>query len=31
VGWHGTLDDAPGLYRQFDRRDDGVVKAVIHP
>jgi glutathione-independent formaldehyde dehydrogenase len=31
VTHHGTLDDAPELYRQFDRRDDGVVKAVLHP
>jgi glutathione-independent formaldehyde dehydrogenase len=31
VTHHGTLDDAPELYRQFDRRDNGVVKAVVHP
>jgi glutathione-independent formaldehyde dehydrogenase len=31
VTHHGTLDDAPELYRQFDRRDHGVIKAVIHP
>jgi glutathione-independent formaldehyde dehydrogenase len=31
VAHHGTLDDAPELYRQFDRRDHGVVKAVVRP
>jgi glutathione-independent formaldehyde dehydrogenase len=31
VTHHGTLDDAPELYRQFDRRDNGIVKAVVHP
>jgi glutathione-independent formaldehyde dehydrogenase len=28
---HGTLDDAPVLYKSFDRRADGVVKAILHP
>jgi glutathione-independent formaldehyde dehydrogenase len=31
VTHHGTLEDAPELYRQFDQRDNGVIKAVIHP
>ena len=31
VTHHGTLDDAPDLYRRFDRREDGIVKAVLHP
>jgi glutathione-independent formaldehyde dehydrogenase len=31
VTHHGTLDDAPELYRAFDRRANGVVKAVVHP
>jgi glutathione-independent formaldehyde dehydrogenase len=31
VSHHGTLEDAPELYRLFDRREDGVVKAVVHP
>jgi glutathione-independent formaldehyde dehydrogenase len=31
VTHHATLDDAPELYRQFDRRDNGVIKAVLHP
>jgi glutathione-independent formaldehyde dehydrogenase len=31
VTHHGRLDDAPDLYRRFDRREDGVVKAVLHP
>jgi glutathione-independent formaldehyde dehydrogenase len=31
VTHHGVLDDAPALYRQFDRRENGVVKAVLHP
>jgi threonine dehydrogenase-like Zn-dependent dehydrogenase len=30
VTHRGALDDAPGLYRRFDRREDGVVKAVLH-
>jgi hypothetical protein len=28
---HGTFDDAPALYGQSDRRDDGVAKAAIRP
>jgi glutathione-independent formaldehyde dehydrogenase len=31
VTHHGTLDDAPELYQQFDKREDGVIKAVLHP
>jgi glutathione-independent formaldehyde dehydrogenase len=31
VTHHGTLADAPDLYRRFDRREDGVIKAVLHP
>ncbi|WP_433119552.1 alcohol dehydrogenase catalytic domain-containing protein [Micromonospora sp. CA-246542] len=31
VTHHGVLDDAPGLYRSFDRREDGVIKAVLRP
>ncbi|MGQ5259795.1 alcohol dehydrogenase catalytic domain-containing protein [Micromonospora sp. ZYX-F-536] len=31
VTHHGGLDDAPGLYRSFDRREHGVIKAVLHP
>jgi glutathione-independent formaldehyde dehydrogenase len=31
VSHHGDLEDAPELYRRFDRREDGVVKAVLHP
>jgi glutathione-independent formaldehyde dehydrogenase len=31
VTHHGGLDDAPGLYRSFDARADGVIKAVLHP
>jgi glutathione-independent formaldehyde dehydrogenase len=31
VTHHGGLDDAPGLYRAFDRRADGVIKAVLRP
>jgi glutathione-independent formaldehyde dehydrogenase len=31
VTHHGSLDDAPELYRHFDRRDHGIVKAVVHP
>jgi glutathione-independent formaldehyde dehydrogenase len=30
VTHHGDLEDAPELYRSFDRREDGVVKAVLH-
>jgi glutathione-independent formaldehyde dehydrogenase len=31
VTHHGRLDDAPGLYQRFDRRTDGVIKAVLRP
>ncbi|WFE49320.1 glutathione-independent formaldehyde dehydrogenase [Micromonospora sp. WMMD1155] len=31
VTHHGTLADAPELYRRFDRREDGVIKAVLRP
>jgi glutathione-independent formaldehyde dehydrogenase len=31
VTHHGSLDDAPALYGSFDRRSDGVVKAVLNP
>jgi glutathione-independent formaldehyde dehydrogenase len=31
VTHHGGLDDAPRLYEAFDRRADGVVKAVLRP
>jgi glutathione-independent formaldehyde dehydrogenase len=31
VTHHGTLDDAPELYRQFDQRANGLIKAVLHP
>ncbi|MGW4460335.1 alcohol dehydrogenase, partial [Streptomyces albidoflavus] len=31
VTHHGTLDDAPGFYATFDRREDGMVKAVLRP
>ncbi|MDX6335615.1 MAG: glutathione-independent formaldehyde dehydrogenase, partial [Streptosporangiaceae bacterium] len=31
VTHHGGLDDAPSLYQAFDRRADGVIKAVLHP
>ncbi len=31
VTHHGALDDAAELYRQFDRRENGVIKAVLHP
>jgi glutathione-independent formaldehyde dehydrogenase len=31
VTHHGTLDDAPGCYDRFDRRADGVIKAVLRP
>ncbi|MGV9212306.1 glutathione-independent formaldehyde dehydrogenase [Micromonospora sp. RB23] len=31
VTHHGALDDAPDLYRRFDRREDGVIKAVLRP
>jgi glutathione-independent formaldehyde dehydrogenase len=28
---HGTLDDAPHLFDSFDRRTDGVIKAILRP
>ena len=31
VTHHGRLDDAPDLYREFDRRETGIIKAVLHP
>lgn len=31
VTHHGSLTDAPELYHRFDRRQDGVIKAVLHP
>jgi glutathione-independent formaldehyde dehydrogenase len=31
VTHHGGLADAPGFYREFDRRAGGVIKAVLHP
>jgi hypothetical protein len=31
VTHHGTLNDDPGFYDSFDRRADGVVKAVLYP
>jgi glutathione-independent formaldehyde dehydrogenase len=31
VTHHGTLDDAPRLFRAFDDRADGVIKAVLRP
>ncbi|MCW2829263.1 MAG: alcohol dehydrogenase GroES protein [Marmoricola sp.] len=31
VTHHGRLEDVPRLYRQLDRRDNGVVKAVVCP
>lgn len=31
VTHHGPLTDAPALYEAFDRREHGVVKAVLHP
>jgi glutathione-independent formaldehyde dehydrogenase len=31
VTHHGGLDDAPKLYEAFDRRADGVIKAVLRP
>ncbi|MCF0092402.1 glutathione-independent formaldehyde dehydrogenase [Micromonospora sp. MH99] len=31
VTHHGTLADAPELYRSFDRRENGVIKAVLRP
>jgi hypothetical protein len=31
VTHHGGLEDAPGLYRSFAQRADGVIKAVLRP
>ncbi len=31
VTHHGGLDDAPGFFRAFDERADGVIKAVPQP
>ncbi|WP_433131592.1 glutathione-independent formaldehyde dehydrogenase [Micromonospora sp. CA-240977] len=31
VTHHGSLADAPELYRRFDRREDGVIKVVLRP
>ena len=31
VSHHGSLDDGPELYRLFDQRADGVIKAILHP
>jgi glutathione-independent formaldehyde dehydrogenase len=31
VTHHGALDEAPSFYDRFDRRADGVVKAVLRP
>jgi glutathione-independent formaldehyde dehydrogenase len=31
VTHHAGLNQAPELYREFDRREAGVVKAVLHP
>ncbi len=31
VTHHGRLQDAPDLYQRFDRRADGVIKAVLQP
>ncbi|HXC75918.1 MAG TPA: hypothetical protein VNU19_02595, partial [Candidatus Acidoferrum sp.] len=31
VTHHGRLADAPDLYREFDRRAAGIIKAVLHP
>ncbi|MFC7584377.1 hypothetical protein ACFQYP_12050 [Nonomuraea antimicrobica] len=31
VTHHGRLEDAPELFAAFDRRADGVVKAVLRP
>jgi glutathione-independent formaldehyde dehydrogenase len=31
VTHHGPLEDAPDLYQRFDRRADGVIKAVLRP
>lgn len=31
VTHHGTLDDAPRFFAEFDRREHGVIKALLHP
>jgi glutathione-independent formaldehyde dehydrogenase len=31
VTHYGSLDDAPELYRRFDKREHGVIKAVLQP
>jgi glutathione-independent formaldehyde dehydrogenase len=31
VTHHGSLDEAPRFYDSFDRRADGVVKAILRP
>jgi glutathione-independent formaldehyde dehydrogenase len=31
VSHHGSLEDGPRLYNSFDRRTDGVIKAVLRP
>lgn len=31
VTHHGSLEDAPSLYERFDRRADGVIKAILRP
>ena len=31
VTHHGTLADAPSFYDSFDRRADGVIKAILRP
>ena len=31
VTHHGTLADAPSFYDRFDRRADGVIKAILRP
>ena len=31
VTHHGRLDDAPRLFRAFDQRTDGIIKAVLQP
>jgi glutathione-independent formaldehyde dehydrogenase len=31
VTHHALLDQAPALFSAFDRRADGVIKAVLHP
>lgn len=31
VTHHGRLEDAPDLYREFDQRATGIIKAVLHP